>query len=72
MSTERAEFHRAGVRRPRRLGVSDRGLTAASQLEPGDVDWDDLFGSHGVRWLHTGGIFAGLSSTTPAVVEEAL
>ncbi len=54
------------------IGVSDRGHTAASQLRPGDVDWDHLFGHLGVRWLHTGGIFAGLSSTTPAVVEEAL
>ena len=54
------------------LGVSDRGLTAASQLRPGDVDWEHLFGTLGVRWLHTGGIFAGLSETTPAVVEEAV
>ena len=41
------------------LGVSDRGNTAASQLRPGDVDWEHLFGTLGVRWLHTGGIFAG-------------
>ena len=43
------------------VGVSDRGHTAASQLAPGDVDWDHLFGTLGVRWFHTGGIFAGLS-----------
>ena len=54
------------------LGVSDRGHTAASQLEPGEIDWDRLFGRNGVRWLHTGGIFAALSETTPEVVEEAL
>jgi 2-dehydro-3-deoxygluconokinase len=54
------------------VGVSDRGHTAASQLKPGDVDWDGLFGELGVRWLHTGGIFAGLSTTTAALVEEAL
>jgi 2-dehydro-3-deoxygluconokinase len=54
------------------LGVSDRGNTAASQLAPGQIDWDHLFGELGVRWLHTGGIFAALSETTPAVVEEAL
>jgi len=54
------------------LGVSDRGNTAASQLAPGQIDWDELFGQRGVRWLHTGGIFAALSETTPAVVEEAL
>lgn len=54
------------------LGVSDRGNTAASQLAPGQVDWDHLFGELGARWLHTGGIFAALSQTTPAVVEEAI
>jgi 2-dehydro-3-deoxygluconokinase len=54
------------------LGVSDRGNTAASQLSPGQIDWDHLFGEIGVRWLHTGGIFAALSETTPQVVEEAV
>src|SRR2546421_3395383 len=54
------------------LGVSDRGNTAASQLRPGDIDWDHLFGTLGVRWLHTGGIFAALSDTTPEVVVEAV
>lgn len=54
------------------VGCSDRGLTAASQLKVGDIDWDRLFGQQGVRWFHTGGIFAALSDTTPDVVEEAL
>jgi 2-dehydro-3-deoxygluconokinase len=54
------------------VGVSDRGNTAASQLRPGDVDWDHLFGTLGVRWFHTGGIFAALSDTTPEVVVEAV
>lgn len=53
------------------VGVSDRCYTAASQMKPGDVDWDHLFGTLGVRWLHTGGIFAALSRTTPDVVIEA-
>jgi 2-dehydro-3-deoxygluconokinase len=53
------------------LGVSDRGNSAASQLTPGQFDWDHLFGTLGVRWLHTGGIFAALSVTTPEVIEEA-
>jgi 2-dehydro-3-deoxygluconokinase len=43
-----------------------------SQLRPGDIDWGHLFGTLGVRWLHTGGIFAALSDTTPDVVEEAI
>lgn len=54
------------------VGVPDRGHTAASQLKPGDVDWDKLFGEQGVRWFHTGGIFAALSDTTPALVIEAV
>jgi 2-dehydro-3-deoxygluconokinase len=54
------------------VGVSDRGNTAASQLRAGDIDWDHIFGTLGARWLHTGGIFAGLSDTTPDVVEEAM
>jgi 2-dehydro-3-deoxygluconokinase len=54
------------------LGVSDRGHTAVSQLRAGDVDWDSLFGDLGVRWLHTGGVFAGLSESTPEVAREAM
>lgn len=54
------------------VGVSDRALSAASQLKPGDIDWDHLFGELGVRWLHTGGIFAALSKTTAQVVIEAV
>jgi 2-dehydro-3-deoxygluconokinase len=54
------------------VGVSDRGHTAASQLVAGDIDWEAIFGGVGVRWLHTGGIFAGLSETTPTVIEEAI
>jgi 2-dehydro-3-deoxygluconokinase len=53
------------------VGCSDRGNTAASQLKPGDIDWEKLFGREGVRWLHTGGIFAALSESTSAVAEEA-
>lgn len=53
-------------------GVSDRGNTAVSQLKPGDIDWEYIFGTLGVRWLHTGGIFAALSETTAEVVIEAV
>jgi 2-dehydro-3-deoxygluconokinase len=54
------------------LGVSDRGNSAASQMTAGQIDWDGLFGEVGVRWLHTGGIFAALSNSTPDVIEEAM
>ena len=54
------------------LGVSDRGHTAVSQLKKGDIDWEHIFGDLGVRWFHSGGIFAALSATTPEVVEEAM
>jgi 2-dehydro-3-deoxygluconokinase len=54
------------------LGCSDRGHTAASQLKKGDVDWGHVFGKLGIRWFHTGGIFAALSETTPEVVIEAM
>jgi len=54
------------------VGVPDRGLTAASQLRVGDFDWQEIFGKQGVRWFHTGGIFAALSDTTPDLVIEAV
>lgn len=54
------------------VGVPDRGNTASSQLKPGDIDWDDIFGNYGSRWFHTGGIFAALSETTPEVTLEAV
>ncbi|MDX2546227.1 sugar kinase [Streptomyces sp. WI04-05B] len=53
------------------LGVSDRTHTATSQLRRGDIDWDTIF-SGGVRWFHTGGIFAALSDTTLDVADEAM
>jgi len=54
------------------LGCSDRGHTAVSQLKPGDVDWDEIFGREGAQWFHTGGIFCALSETTPEVAKEAM
>jgi 2-dehydro-3-deoxygluconokinase len=64
--TERGFGVRAAV------GCSDRGHTAVSQLRPGDIDWENIFGSEGARWFHTGGIFAALSETTPPVAREAM
>src|SRR6202011_6066440 len=59
-----------GVRAPG--GGSDRGHTAVSQLKPGEIDWEQIFSHDGVRWFHTGGIFAALSETTPLVAQEAM
>ena len=54
------------------LGCSDRGHTAASQLQPGDVDWERVFTKEGARWFHTGGIFCALSESTPLVARDAM
>ena len=54
------------------LGCSDRGNTAVSHLQPGEIDWQKIFATHGARWFHTGGIFCGLSESTPLVAEEAM
>lgn len=59
-----------GTRSP--VGCSDRGNTAVSQLTAAEIDWNTIFASSGVRWFHTGGIFAGLSETTPEVASEAM
>lgn len=54
------------------VGVSDRGHTAASQLTAADLDLDRLFGELGVRWLHTGGIYAALSETSAQTVIDVV
>ncbi|MGA8870178.1 MAG: sugar kinase [Candidatus Acidiferrales bacterium] len=54
------------------VGCSDRGHTAVSQLKPGEIDWEEIFGKHGARWFHAGGIFSALSETTPDVAIEAV
>ncbi len=54
------------------LGCSDRGHTAVSQLQAGDIDWEEIFGREGARWFHTGGIFCALSETTPLVAKQAM
>lgn len=59
-----------GVRPP--LGVSDRANSAASKMAPGDVDWTRLLSLERTRWMHTGGIFAGLSeSCTELAIQGA-
>jgi 2-dehydro-3-deoxygluconokinase len=54
------------------VGCSDRAHSAASQMKKGDVNWEKVFGQDGIRWFHTGGIFAGLSATTPDLIIEAV
>ncbi len=54
------------------LGSMDRGHTAISQLQPDDIDWEQIFGVEGVRWFHTGGIFCSLSEQMPELVRKAM
>jgi 2-dehydro-3-deoxygluconokinase len=58
-----------GVRGP--VVFYNRSNEAAAQLKPGDFDWDGIFGA-GVRWFHSGGIFAALSETTAELIVEAM
>lgn len=58
-----------GVRAP--VVFYNRCNEAAAQLKPGDFDWAALF-SEGVRWFHSGGIFAALSTTTAELIIEAM
>src|SRR5271170_8171262 len=64
--TERGFGVRAAV------GCSDRGHTAASQIKPGEIDWEKIFAKDGARWFHTGGIYCALSETAPLVAREAM
>jgi 2-dehydro-3-deoxygluconokinase len=54
------------------VGCSDRGHSAASQLKPGDIDWEKIFKAEGSRWFHSGGIFAALSEDTTRTTIEAM
>lgn len=59
-----------GLRAP--SSCFDRANTAVSQLKKGDFDWNEIFNQRAARWFHTGGIFVGLSETTPDVAAEAM
>ncbi len=58
-----------GVRAP--VVFYNRSNEAAAQLKPGDFDWDAVFAG-GVRWFHSGGIFAALSETTGELIIEGM
>ncbi|MFT4217598.1 MAG: sugar kinase [Micropruina sp.] len=53
-------------------GVNDRGHTAIAQFRPEQVDFEHIFGDLGVRWLHTGGIYAALSETSAETALAAM
>src|ERR1700752_1576153 len=79
------KFKHDGVRGPNMATVySDRGQgvrapvvfynrcnEAGALLKPGDFDWKNIFAG-GIRWFHSGGIFAALSQTTPELTIEAM
>ena len=54
------------------VGTSDRANTAISKMKPSDFDFEYIFGTLGVRWLHTGGIYAALSTEASETVIEAI
>ncbi len=54
------------------LGCSDRANTAVSKATAEDFDFEYVFGKLGVRWLHTGGIYAALSETSAQTILEAI
>jgi 2-dehydro-3-deoxygluconokinase len=58
-----------GVRGP--VVFYNRANEAAARLKPGDFDWKQIFGN-GVRWFHSGGIFAALSDTTAELIIEGM
>jgi 2-dehydro-3-deoxygluconokinase len=65
-------FTEVGVAKRASVTLYDRGHTATAGIQPGQINWNKLFREDGVRWLHTGGIFAALSDSTRAVVAEAV
>jgi len=58
-----------GVRAP--IVFYNRSNEAAGMLKPGDFNWSEIFAG-GVRWFHSGGIFAALSATTPELIIEGM
>ncbi|NOY30197.1 MAG: sugar kinase [Planctomycetes bacterium] len=65
-------FTEVGTSKRGSTTLYDRGHSATAGIKPGEIDWHTLFSKRGVRWLHTGGIFAALSENTRAVVTEAV
>lgn len=54
------------------VSIYDRGHNATAHLQPGEIDWNRIFGERGVRWFHLGGIFTALSDSCIDVAREAM
>jgi 2-dehydro-3-deoxygluconokinase len=65
-------FTEVGTSKRASVTLYDRGHSATAGIQPGEINWTKLFKEDGVRWLHTGGIFAALSESTRKVVAEAV
>ncbi len=65
-------FTEVGVGPRASVTMYDRGHSATSRMQPGEVDWKAIFSDRGVRWLHSGGIFTCLSEGTRGVAAEML
>jgi 2-dehydro-3-deoxygluconokinase len=65
-------FTEVGTGKRASATLYDRGHSATAGMTPGDVNWAKLFKERGVRWFHTGGIFAALSESTRQVVAQAV
>ena len=63
-------FTEVGHSKRASVTLYDRGHSATAGMKPGEVNWKKLFSEQGVRWLHTGGIFAALSDGTRKVVAD--
>jgi 2-dehydro-3-deoxygluconokinase len=65
-------FTEVGTSKRASVTLYDRGHSATAGLKPEDINWNKLFKEEGVRWLHTGGIFAALSETTRQITADAV
>ncbi|MFQ6115754.1 MAG: sugar kinase, partial [bacterium] len=65
-------FTEVGIGVRASVTLYDRGHSAASNMKPGEVDWERIFKKRGVRWFHLGGIFTALSDGCAEVAKEAM
>jgi 2-dehydro-3-deoxygluconokinase len=65
-------FTEVGIGVRASVTMYDRGNTAIAHMKAGEVDWKRIFGTRGVRWFHTGGIFTALSDSCADVALESM